>query len=86
MTYKESLDWQKKEQAFLNTLDLIPYLDKDKSISDIMDIIEDRHNDEYIEEEYIFNCMDSWDFIKYLEKRYPNFQYYEYNEYRVARI
>lgn len=81
MTYKESLDWQKKEQAFLNTLDLIPYLDKD-----IMDIIEDRHNDEYIEEEYIFNCMDSWDFIKYLEKRYPNFQYYEYSEYRVARI
>ena len=86
MTYKESLDWQRKEQAFLNTLDLIPYLDKDKSISDIMDIIEDRHNNEYTEEEYIFNCMDSRDFIKYLEERYPSFQYYEYSECRVARI
>lgn len=86
MTYKESLDWQRKEQAFLNTLDLIPYLDKDKSISDIMDIIEDRHNNEYTEEEYIFNYMDSWDFIKYLEERYPSFQYYEYSECRVARI
>lgn len=86
MIYKESLDWRKKEQAFLDTLDLIPYLDKDKSISDIMDIIEDRHNNEYAEEEYIFNCMDSWDFIKYLEKRYLSFQYYEYSEYRVARI
>lgn len=86
MTYQESLKWQAKEQAFLDTIDLIPYLNKDKNISDIMDLIEDEHNNEYIEEEYIFNCMDSWDFIKYLKKRYPNFQYYEYSEYRVARI
>lgn len=86
MTRKESLEWQAKEQTFLNTIDLIPYLQKDKNISDIMDLIEDAYNDEYTEEEYIFNCMDHWDFIKYLKKRYPNFQYYEYSECRVARI
>ena len=32
MTWKESLEWQTKEKAFLDTKDLKPFLTKDKSI------------------------------------------------------
>lgn len=86
MTWKECQEWQAKEEAFLDTIDLLPYLEKDKNISDIMEAIEDKYGNRYTEEEYLFNNMDHWDFIEYLKKRYSSFQYYEYSEYRVARI
>ena len=86
MTWKECLERQAKEKAFLDTIDLLPYLEKDKNISDIMEAIEDDHSKEYTEEEFVFNCLDHWEFIDYLKGRYPNFQYYEYSECRVARV
>ena len=43
MTYKESLQWQEQEKAFLDTLDLTPLLIKGKDIYDLMEEIEDKY-------------------------------------------
>jgi hypothetical protein len=83
MSYKESLEWEVKETAFLDTKDLKPFLEKDKSIYDIMDDIEDAFGDEYTEEVFIFNCMGHDEFIKYLKNRYPDIHFYNYSEDRV---
>ena len=83
MTYKESLKWQEKEKAFLDTLDLTKYLTDDKSIYTIMDEIYDDHNSEYQEEDGIFNCMDQYEFMDYLMIRYKGLYFYEYSEMRV---
>lgn len=83
MTWKESLEWQTKEKAFLDTKDLKPFLTKDKSIYDIMDEIEDMFNEEYLEESFIFNCMDHHDVIDYLQNRYKDIKFYTYEDKRV---
>ena len=70
MTYKESLQWQEKEKAFLDTLDLTEFISKGKKLTDIMDEIEEKYGTQYTKEEFIFNCMDSYDFMKYLKERY----------------
>ena len=82
MTWKESLEWQAKEKAFLDTIDiksLVKELDID-DIYDIMDAVEERHNEQYSEEEYIFNCMDASEFEEYLKERYPEVNIYEHTE------
>jgi hypothetical protein len=83
MTWKESLEWQTKEKAFLDTKDLKPFLTKDKSIYDIIDEIEDTFNEEYLEEPFIFNCMDHHDVIDYLQNRYKDIKFYTYEDERV---
>ncbi len=83
MTWKESLEWQAKEKAFLDTKDLKPFLTKDKSIYDIMEEIEDTFNKEYLEEPFIFNCMDHHDVIDYLQNRYKDIKFYTYEDERV---
>ena len=83
MTYKESLEWQAKEKAFLDTKDLRPFITKDKSIYDIMEEIEDAFENEYQEEAFIFNCMDHYDVIKYLQARYNDVKFYTYEDERV---
>lgn len=82
MNWKESLEWQAKEKAFLNTKDLRPFLSKDKSVGQIMDDIEDAFDD-YKEEVFIFNCMDHNEFMDYLKERYPDVKFYEFSEYRI---
>lgn len=82
MTWKESLEWQAKEKKFLDTKDLTQFIIKDKNISDIMDEIEGDFGKEYSEEPYIFNCLDSNEFMEYLIQRY-NVKFYEYTENRV---
>lgn len=86
MLWKEIQEGIAKEEAFLDTIDIIPYLERDKEISLVIDEIETDYGEgkEYKEEPYLFNCMGEDDFINYLIKRYPNFKYYEYSEYRVA--
>ena len=82
MTWEESLEWQAKEKAFLDTIDiksLVKELDID-DIYDIMDAVEERHNEQYSEEEYIFNCMDVSEFEEYLKERYPEVSIYEHTE------
>ena len=69
MSYKESLQWQEKEKNFLNALDLTSFISSGKRIVDIMDEIEDKYGEYYKEESFIFNCMDSYDFMKYLKDR-----------------
>lgn len=83
MTLAESLEWQAKEKAFLDTKDLKPFITKDKSIYDIMDDIEDAFQDEYQEEVFIFNCMDRYDVIEYLQNRYDDVKFYTYEDERV---
>lgn len=83
MTLKECLEWQAKEKAFLDTKDLKPFITKDKSIYDIMEDIEDAFQDEYQEEVFIFNCMDRYDVIQYLQNRYDDIKFYTYEDERV---
>ena len=83
MTYKESLEWQAKEKAFLDTKDLKPFIIKNKSIYDIMEEIEDAFENEYQEESFLFNCMDRYDVIEYLQNRYNDVKFYTYEEERV---
>lgn len=83
MNWQECLIKQKQEKAFLDTKDLKPFLEKDKSIYDIMEEIEDKYSNEYTEEDFIFNCMDHNDFIEYLRERYKDIKFYEYTDWRV---
>lgn len=82
MSWKECLEWQAKEKAYLDTKDLKPFIEKDKSVYDIMEEIEDTFND-YEEEPFIFNCMDHNEFIEYLQNRYENVKFYTYEDERV---
>ena len=70
MSYKESLQWQEQEKAFLDTLDLTPLLIKGKDIYDLMEEIEDKYGVLYEKEDFIFNCMDCYDFMLYLKNKY----------------
>ena len=80
MSWKE---WKEKEKAFLDTKDLQPFIKKDKSIYDIMSDIENAFEKEYKLEDCLFNFMDSYDVIDYLQKRYENIRFYTYEEQRV---
>ena len=82
MSWKECLEWQAKERAYLDTKDLKPFIEKDKSVYDIMEEIEDTFND-YEEEPFIFNCMDHNEFIEYLQNRYEDVKFYTYEDERV---
>ena len=82
MSWKEWLEWQAKEKAYLDTKDLKPFIEKDKSVYDIMEEIEDTFND-YEEEPFIFNCMDHNEFIEYLQNRYEDVKFYTYEDERV---
>lgn len=86
--WKEIKERINLEKTFLDTIDLLPYLKKDKDILDAMDEIEADYGEGaiYKEEPYLFNYMNCDEFIEYLRKRYPNFRYYEHTEYRVAHI
>lgn len=70
MTYQESLQWQEKEKAFLDTLDLMPLLIKGKDLRDLKYEIEDLYEDKYTEEESLFNNMGLDDLMIYLSNRY----------------
>lgn len=71
---------QKQEYDYLDTLDLIPFLNKEETVRDIMDNIEDIHsaayyeqtvnNPDMIEDEYLFNTISSDEFASYIERRY----------------
>ena len=82
MSWKECLEWQAKEKAYLDTKNLKPFIEKDKSVYDIMEEIEDTFND-YEEEHFIFNCMDHNEFIEYLQNRYEDVKFYTYEDERV---
>lgn len=82
MSWKECLEWQAKEKAYLDTKDLRPFIEKDKSIYEIMGEIEDAFDD-YTEETFIFNCMNHYEFIAYLQNRYEDVKFYTYEDERV---
>ena len=81
ISFKESLQWQNKEKAFLDTLDLTKFIKSGKAIYEIMDEIEDKYGEQYTEECFIFNNMDCYDFMKYLKEKYKvNFRDINYYE------
>jgi hypothetical protein len=86
MDWKESLEFYGKEIEFLDTIDLKPFLKKDKSVLDIMDEIENKYGKQYTLEECIFNCMSQYDFMEYLNDRYGKdiISAYEYTELRLV--
>lgn len=63
----------KNEFDFLDSLDLNDTIDtasdEHKDIYWIMEVIEDRFGDEY-KGDFIFDCIDSEDFINYLKVQY----------------
>lgn len=83
MTWKECLEWQAKEKAFLDTKDLKPFIKKNKSIYDIMSDIEDTFEEEYELEECLFNHMGHRDVVDYLQKRYNDVRFFTYEDARV---
>lgn len=81
-SHKEYLKWLAEEIAFLNTIDLTPYLVKGENINNIMDTIENKYGDKYKKESCIFNNMDSYDFMNYLKTKYGT-KFYEVSYYEV---
>lgn len=74
MTYEEHLASIKKDREFLDTKDLKPFIQKNKSIYDIIENIEKTFNFSFY--------MDSWELIEYLGEKY-NTKFYAYQEQRV---
>lgn len=65
-------------QKFLDTIDLLPYLQPHKSINAVMGAIEDNYEDKQL-----FNYMCEEEFIEYLSKRYNQIKFYTDTIYRV---
>lgn len=65
---------EKQEYEFLDSKDLLPYIDKEKDIYDIICDIENAFEDEYLSEhendECLFNMISSDEFADYICKRY----------------
>lgn len=77
--WREIKEWQEKEKTFLDTLDIQAIaedLDTD-NIYDIMEAIESKFQEKYLEEDFIFNWLDASEFKDYLEQRYPTANIYE---------
>lgn len=70
MTFEESKKLQEQEFKFLDTKDLRPLLTKDKTIDNIADDISRLYDNEYKEEEFVLNVIDTNELAEYLEKRY----------------
>lgn len=86
MTYQEAIMWEEKEKQYLDTLDLLPYLEKYQDINIIMDRIEENFakNYPYIKEEgYLFNNISTLEFMDYLIRRYGT-KFYEHTTYTIA--
>ncbi len=77
----------KKEENFLDTIDIENYLKHDDwSVLKIMSEIQEDHGTEYKEESYIFNAINIDDFIDYVSKRYKSkYKFYMYSEIRVEQ-
>lgn len=75
---KEDYDaMNKQEYAFLDSKDLKPIIEEnsDKTVYEIMQIIDDIFSEEYIENQEIddselFNTIDRYEFAEYINKRY----------------
>ena len=70
MEYCEFLDSEKeKEMAFLDMLDVLPFLTKGIEIEDLMSALHQQFNDEYDGED-MFDALDEQDIIDYLTDRF----------------
>ena len=74
-----------QEFAYLDTLDLKPFLQSEESVHSVMDKIEESFQEEYRNktgDEYLFNAIGDYEFAQYLKKRYDT-NTYEYTELRI---
>ena len=88
MTYQEIIMWKEREKQYLDTLDLLPYLEEHQDIHIVMDKIEENFakNYPYIKEErFLFNHMGTLEFMDYLTKRYGT-GFYEHITYTIAEV
>lgn len=78
MGWKEVLEHVKKEEQFLDTLDLEPLIRQEtrdgKSVDDIVRIVEDTYLEEYQkihpDAEFVLNYMTNDEFASYIMRRY----------------
>lgn len=70
MTFEESKKLQEQEFKFLDTKDLKPLLNRNRTIDDIAYNISILYGNEYEGEEFILNVIDTYELAEYLEKRY----------------
>ena len=74
-SYEICKKFEDQERAFLDKIsdkELLSFFKKGKNLCDIMEEIEDAYGESYIEEDYIFNWLDKYDFEEYINNRFPN--------------
>ena len=83
-----SEEWEHLEEIeceFLDTIDLLPFIQNEKQVWEVMQEIEDKYEDEYLkqypDDECMFNVMDEYDFSEYVKRTY-GIGSYEYTEFR----
>lgn len=86
MNNKEWQALEKQEYEFLEYLKIPITFFKNKYVNEVMNCIEDLFNDKYkewqkIEDPYIFNLIDTSDFIDWVTKTY-GIKFYEEIKYR----
>lgn len=76
MDWKEELE---KEKAYLDTIDLVPFLRRAETVTDLMNILELEvdHPDNRL---FLFDVMDQEEFIEYLRTRYNDSFYFDEQE------
>lgn len=82
MDWKEELE---KEKAYLDTIDLVPFLRRSETVTDLMNILEMEvdHPDNRL---FLFDVMNQEEFIEYLRKRYNDSFYFDEHEIVVTYI
>ena len=77
-----------QEFKYLDTIDLLPFISKDKSVHDVMDEIEDKYEKEYLanhpNDKCLFNVIGAYEFADYIDARYK-IRNYEYTELRFTK-
>ena len=83
MNYEYYKMMENKEYTFLDSItdeEMLSFFKTGKNITLVMDEIEDKYNDKYIEEECIFNWIDKSDFEEYITKRFPQITFHHHIE------
>lgn len=70
MNYEKFTEFYNEEMKFLDTLDLTEAMKLYPDVYNLMDYIEEKYKKDYKLEPFIFNCMNSEDFVEYLKRRY----------------
>lgn len=76
MSNEKFEDLEKQEFAFLDTIDILSIIKENdlNSAEEIMHILEEDYEDKYIEQnpddDFLFNYISHYDFVRYIKRRY----------------